>query len=100
MLVEIDTDMIVADEMLTQLDITVTSIENFKNLEYLEDFQAKDLQYDLSLLSALRTTYKHFSIPSDWERLDGYQVPCDLIVDDFPELVYDFDDLYAGDGDE
>ena len=91
MLIEIDAEIGIVPELREQIQMILDEIEYFKNEEYLPEHKWEDLKYDLALLPALRTVLKYYSIPSQWSEVDDMQIHCDFRIDDYPELVYDFD---------
>lgn len=79
MKIEIEEEQIVPQIMLEDMGYALNSIEAFRDdkLEYLEEYQWGDLKYDLNLLRALKTVYRHYTISSDWAALDNYVVELD-----------------------
>ena len=94
MKIEIEEEQIVPQIMLEDLGYALSSIEDFKQLEMLEEYQWRDLEYDLNLLRSLKTVYRHYTIHSDWANLDNYTVRLDH---DLTETVWETpeDDWYG-----
>lgn len=81
MRIEIEEEQVIPQVMIEDLGYVLNSIEELRDekLEYLKEYQWRDLEYDINLLQALKTVYRHYTLHSEWANLNSY----------IPELDHD-----------
>jgi hypothetical protein len=92
MLVNLNTEQVVPQIMIEDIGFTLNSIEGFKDLEYLQEYQWEDLKYDLNLLHSAKSLFRHYSLHQDWAQLDNYWVEVDFDLTE-TETGIDYDRL-------
>jgi hypothetical protein len=79
MRIEIEEEELVPQIMIDDLSLTINNIESLRDdkLEYLQEYQWGDLEYDIKLLRALKTVYRHYTVHGEWDNLLNYEVELD-----------------------